>query len=75
MAAASLHWRKLQRFFTQPLVALSVQALVPSVGTALLLDSKDGRNILAAEIVVTTAIVSFYCGGCATLEPARCSES
>ena len=38
-----------------------------SWGTAMLTQSKSGRYVLAGEIVAGTAIVSWYCGGCATV--------
>ena len=34
-------------------------------GTGLLTQSKAGRYTLAGEIIVGTAVASFYCGGCA----------
>jgi len=33
-------------------------------GTYILSQSESGRNILAGEIVVATAVATWYCGGC-----------
>ncbi|MGE0477197.1 MAG: FG-GAP-like repeat-containing protein, partial [Nitrospirales bacterium] len=42
-------------------------------GTAHLTQSKEGRYVLAGEIIVGTAVASWYCGGCAA-QPALLGE-
>ena len=45
--------------------AVSLQSFDPLLGSAFLTQSKADRYVLAGEIIVATAVGSFYCGGCA----------
>ena len=46
------------------LAAVTIQTWEPFTGTALLTQSKGGRYVLAGEIIVASAVATWYCGGC-----------
>ena len=44
--------------------AVTLQEFEPLLGTAFLTQSKGGGSVLAGEIIVGTAVATYYCGGC-----------
>ena len=46
------------------LAAVTIQRWDFITGTAFLTQSKEGRYVLAGEIIVATAVATYYCGGC-----------